>query len=36
MTPEPIFLSVAEVLAIHKNQVELYGGLPPAKSRKNI
>jgi death-on-curing protein len=26
MTPEPIFLSVAEVLAIHKNQVELYGG----------
>jgi death-on-curing protein len=26
MTPEPIFLSVAEVLAIHQNQVELYGG----------
>jgi death-on-curing protein len=26
MTPYPIFLSVAEFLAIHKNQVELYGG----------
>jgi death-on-curing protein len=26
MTPEPIFLSVAEVLAIHRNQVERYGG----------
>ena len=26
MTPYPIFLSVAEFLAIQKNQVELYGG----------